>query len=186
MNRLWLSLFLATLVSTAACTRERAVEAGGGVLADTWTAHAVLYDANGREVGRASFIELDNGVRVTLDAWDLEPGEKGFHIHESGRCEPPDFKSAGNHFNPSDRRHGFENPDGPHLGDLHNLHVEDDGSTQKEEILEGVTLAPSEHSLLRRGGSAIVIHADPDDYRTDPAGNAGDRIACGVIERGGL
>jgi Cu-Zn family superoxide dismutase len=98
-----------------------------------------------------------------------------------GRCEPP-FTTAGGHFNPGGRKHGFSNPDGMHAGDLPNLRVGKDGTAEAELLTAQVTLSPGPTSLLDADGSAIVLHAGPDDYVSDPAGNAGDRIACGVIK----
>ncbi|HWL12343.1 MAG TPA: superoxide dismutase family protein, partial [Ureibacillus sp.] len=108
--------------------------------------------------------------------------EHGIHIHEVGKCEKPTFETAGAHFNPLEKQHGIENPQGPHLGDLPNIAPEEDGTVQVEFVAKNLTLEPGmENSLLDKDGSAIVIHEDPDDYKTDPAGNSGTRIACGVI-----
>jgi superoxide dismutase, Cu-Zn family len=143
-------------------------------------ASAVLKDASGKEVGNATFTSTPSGVLIDLDVTALPPGDRAFHIHAVGKCEPPDFKSAGPHFNPDQTKHGLMNAEGPHAGDMPNLHVAADGKVQVEVLNPTVTLS-SEAALLDEDGSAIVVHAGADDYKTDPAGNAGDRIACGVI-----
>jgi len=144
------------------------------------TASAVLRDASGKEVGAATFTVTPSGVLISLDLTAVPPGEHGFHVHTTGKCEPPDFKSAGPHFNPDQTKHGFMTPEGPHAGDLPNLHVPADGKLQVEVLEPNVTLS-GEAPLLDADGSALVIHAGADDYKTDPAGNSGDRVACGVI-----
>jgi len=144
------------------------------------TASAVLKDASGKEVGAATLTVTPSGVLISLDLTAVRPSEHGFHVHTTGKCEPPDFKSAGPHFNPDQTKHGFMTPEGPHAGDLPNLHVPADGNLQVEVLEPNVTLS-GEAPLLDADGSALVIHAGADDYKTDPAGNSGDRIACGVI-----
>jgi Cu-Zn family superoxide dismutase len=143
-------------------------------------ASAVLKDKDGKEVGKVELTDTPSGVllRLTLDG--VPPGDHAFHIHAVGKCEPPDFKSAGPHFNPDETKHGLLNPEGPHSGDMPNLHVPDSGKLTVEVFNEMVTL-DAEQALLDDDGSAIVVHAATDDYMTDPAGNAGDRIACGVV-----
>ncbi len=146
--------------------------------ADSATAN--LKDASGNEVGKATLTNTPNGVLIRLDLTAAPAGEHAFHIHATGKCEPPDFKSAGPHFNPDTAKHGFENPEGPHAGDMPNLFVPGDGKLSLEVLNPGASLS-GEAALLDTDGAALVIHAGPDDYQTDPAGNAGDRIACGVI-----
>jgi superoxide dismutase, Cu-Zn family len=147
-------------------------------------ATADIRDAKGREVGSATFRETDKGVAVTINVKGLPPGEHGTHIHEVGKCDPPDFKSAGGHFNPAKKEHGLKNPKGPHMGDMPNLVVDRDGTGKLETVLEGVMLKRNmPKSLFHPKGTAVVIHADPDDQMTDPAGESGDRIACGVIRK---
>ncbi|MFC4713282.1 superoxide dismutase family protein [Planococcus dechangensis] len=139
-------------------------------------------DADGEATGTAELTEEDSGVLVTLNVEGLEPGMHGIHFHEEGLCEAPDFESAGGHFNPTGASHGHDNPDGPHAGDLENLEVADDGTSTDELMAENVTLQiGEEHSLLKEGGTALVIHASEDDGQTDPSGDSGDRIACGVV-----
>lgn len=145
-------------------------------------AKAKLINPEGRVVGIAAITESPEvGVRITLNAYGLPPGAHGFHIHAVGKCEPPDFKSAAGHFNPYGRKHGLRNPEGSHAGDLLNLMVDPDGTAAALRTAP-VTLGPGKGSLMGAEGTAIVIHAGPDDYMTDPAGEAGPRIACGVIK----
>ncbi|MCA0988566.1 superoxide dismutase family protein [Guptibacillus algicola] len=147
-------------------------------------AMVTLKDAEGNEVGTAEITEENKGVTINLQTSDLPEGTHGFHIHETGKCEAPDFKSAGGHFNPADVSHGTETEDGPHAGDMENLEVSADGTVDKEIMNEKVTLAEGEdNSLLKEGGTALVIHAGADDMESQPSGDAGDRIACGVIEK---
>ncbi len=140
-----------------------------------------LINSAGEHIGMATFTANANGVKLSLKASHLPPGEHGFHIHAVGKCEVPDFKSAGGHFNPQGKQHGLENPQGHHAGDLQNLSVDPQGKAKVKRLLTGVTLGEGENSLFHEGGTALVIHADPDDMKSDPAGNAGPRIACGVI-----
>jgi Cu-Zn family superoxide dismutase len=140
----------------------------------------VLKDAKGNEVGKAELTTAPSGVLIRLDLTAVPAGEHAFHIHAVGKCEPPDFKSAGPHFNPDEKKHGLMNAEGPHAGDMPNLHVPGDGTLQVEVLNPMVTLN-QKAALLDQDGSALVIHAGVDDYVSDPAGNAGDRIACGVV-----
>ncbi|MER3405521.1 MAG: superoxide dismutase [Chloroflexota bacterium] len=150
------------------------------------TARAVLRDATGQEVGVATFTQTDGGMRIDVNVRHLPPGAHGIHIHETGRCDPPDFMSAGGHFNPFGRQHGLRNPAGPHAGDLPNLQVAQTGTGRISTVNERVTLGTGPSSLLGPGDTALVIHAGPDDEVTDPAGNSGARIACGVLLRAGV
>jgi Cu-Zn family superoxide dismutase len=145
-------------------------------------ASAVLKDTDGKEIGKATLVTTPSGTLITLELTAAPPGVHGFHIHSVGKCEPPKFESAGGHFNPDDTKHGFLNEQGPHAGDMPNIHVPESGKLTVEVLNPLVTLS-AESALLDEDGSALVIHADPDDYRTDPAGHAGGRIACGVIEQ---
>lgn len=144
-------------------------------------AAAPLRDAEGKVMGMALFVQEAQGVRISVTVKGLSPGEHGIHIHAVGKCEPPDFLSAGPHFNPTNRKHGLNNPEGPHAGDLPNLVVGEDGSAVYEYVTDRVTLTPGELSLFDEDGSALIIHAGPDDQITDPAGNSGARVLCGVI-----
>lgn len=145
------------------------------------SAYTQLKDASGKVVGTATFKEKKDGVEVKVDVSDLTPGKHGIHLHEKGKCDPPDFKSAGDHFNPVKKQHGAKNPQGKHAGDLPNLEVKDDGTAKMTATAEGATLGKGSASLLKEGGTALIIHADPDDEKSDPAGKSGNRIACGVV-----
>jgi Cu-Zn family superoxide dismutase len=147
------------------------------------TPSATLRDAQGAAVGTATLTEADGGVRVSVSVKGVAPGLHGLHVHAAGKCEGPDFKSAGPHFNPAAREHGLDNPKGSHAGDMPNLEVGPDGSGSGQFLARGASLGPGPGSLFPEGGTAIVLHAAADDGKTDPAGNAGARIACGVIER---
>ncbi len=147
-------------------------------------AHATFLDARGRKVGEATLRQTPRGVLMMLDVSGLPPGEHGFHLHEVGKCEgATKFKSAGDHYAPQGRNeHGFHTSGGPHAGDMANQFVGEDGRLRAHVLNEAVTLMPGKVSLLDADGTAIVIHAAPDDYLTQPSGNSGDRIACAVIE----
>lgn len=148
------------------------------------TARAELRRAGGQIVGTATFTQVGSALRVLLEVQGLPPGAKGVHVHEVGVCEGPSFTSAGGHFNPHGRQHGVLNhPRGPHAGDLPNITVGSDGRGRLESTTELLTLGRGPGSLFDADGSAIVVHAAPDDFRTDPTGNSGARIACGVIVR---
>lgn len=148
------------------------------VAADTvGRAMATLRDAQGQEIGTLMVEQAGGGVRITGGLSGLPEGEHGLHVHAVGRCEPP-FESAGPHWNPGNRQHGAQNPQGPHAGDLANLVVTGDGIGNVDTSVSGRLRG----DVLDADGAAIVVHADPDDYRTDPSGNSGARIACGVIQ----
>ena len=145
-------------------------------------AHADIVNAQGQKIGTATIHQSGKGVRINVEVSQLPPGTHGIHIHAVGKCEGPDFTTAGPHFNPTSKKHGKDNPDGPHAGDLLNIEVAADGIAKAALSDPSVTLASGPNSLLSEGGTALVIHAKVDDYRTDPAGNSGARIACGVIK----
>jgi superoxide dismutase, Cu-Zn family len=141
-----------------------------------------IINSEGEVIGSVNVTQLAHGVLIIATAEGLPPGVRGFHIHETGQCDPPDFQSAGGHFNPTGAAHGFNNPDGPHAGDLPNVHVGEDGVLAVEFISERLTLDEGETAMLGGDGTALVIHDHADDHQTDPTGDAGPRIACAVIE----
>ncbi len=147
------------------------------------TAKADLADSRGKKVGTAELTQTPDGVRIALTVSELAAGQHAFHIHNVGKCEGPDFKSAGAHFNPYNKKHGLKNPEGPHAGDMENIQVGSDGTGTAEIANKQVTIGDGPNSLFHEGGTAIVIHSSPDDNVSDPAGNAGARIACGVITK---
>lgn len=149
----------------------------GTPLADAPSASATLVTASGTPAGRAIATAVAGGLRVTIDAVDLPPGTHGAHVHAVGACDAPAFASVGPHWNPLGRKHGSMNPAGPHQGDLPNLIVGTDGRGTVGVVIPGATMA----DLLDADGAAIVVHAAPDDLATDPSGNSGGRIACGVL-----
>lgn len=137
--------------------------------------------ADGTLAARAMLYARGGAIEVRIQAAGLAPGHYGVHIHAIGRCEGPGFESTGPHWNPAGRRHGTLNPEGHHVGDLPNLEVGAGGGGRLEFAIPGATLRGGEHSIVDGDGAALVIHADPDDYRTDPSGNSGARIACGIL-----
>jgi Cu-Zn family superoxide dismutase len=146
-------------------------------------AHADIVNAQGQKIGTAALALSNGGVRIDLDMTQLPPGVHAIHIHTVGKCEGPDFITAGGHFNPDMKKHGKDNPDGPHAGDLLNITVAANGSAKASLVAPNVALGGGPNSVFHQGGSAIVIHAKEDDYKSDPAGNSGTRIACGVIQK---
>jgi Cu-Zn family superoxide dismutase len=156
-----------------------------GVTTPPPAAGVTLKDATGRVVGSGVFLQQDGGVRILLDLKGFTPGTKAVHIHAAGRCEPPSFESAGPHFNPTKAEHGSANPKGPHAGDLPNITVDATGQGHLEFTNSLVTLKPGPASLVNGYGTALVVHERADDLRTNPAGNSGARIACGIVVLGG-
>ncbi len=147
------------------------------------SAGAALKDKDGKDVGAVTLIQTGDGVRVAVTGYRLPPGAHGLHIHAAGQCQPPDFASAGAHFNPTGKQHGRVNPAGPHAGDLPNLVVAPSGEGGIDITTKAVSLGPGPTCLLGDTGTSIVIHAAADDEKTDPTGNSGGRIACGVITK---
>lgn len=152
---------------------------GGGAGGGDQTAVADLITANGQSVGRATATAVGGDIRLVVEGRNMPPGMHGAHVHTVGRCEAPTFETAGGHWNPTTRQHGMENPAGPHAGDAPNLDVQSDGSGTLTFTLPGGTF----DGLFDGDGSAMMIHAGPDDMKTDPSGNSGGRIACGVFRR---
>lgn len=148
------------------------------------SAHADIVNAQGQKIGTATIHQAGNGVRISVEVSQLPPGTHGIHIHTVGKCEGPAFTTAGGHLNPASKKHGKDNPDGPHAGDLLNLEVGADGIGKASLSDANATLGEGPNSLFHEGGTSLVIHEKADDYKTDPAGNSGARIACGVISSG--
>jgi superoxide dismutase, Cu-Zn family len=182
-----ISLPLVAALLLAGCPRDARQDAPPGAAAPPVgapadigaTARAELVTGEAQEIGSATLQQTNTGVLIRLELDGARPGTRAFHIHETGRCEPPTFQSAGGHYNPDGRQHGMNNPHGKHAGDLPNLHIPEDGQLTIEVLAPTVTLA----ELLAGDGTALVIHEGVDDYQSDPTGEAGGRYACGVITR---
>ena len=169
--------------------RRLAVGLGVGVLALTAGLAAQapvkveMKDAQGQSLGTASLSTMPGMVHIQLDLKGLKPGPHALHVHMTAKCEGPAFASAGGHFNPAAKKHGLKSPDGPHAGDMENFTVAADGTAKGMVMAHGITMGTEANSIFANGGTALVIHAGADDMMTDPAGAAGDRIACGVIAK---
>jgi Cu-Zn family superoxide dismutase len=147
------------------------------------TAHATLTNVDGTTVGSATLVQTPSGVLIAISVKGLPGGEHAFHVHAVGKCEPP-FTSAGGHFNPDNKKHGLMAAQGHHAGDMPNLHIPPGGELVVEVLNASVTLAKDKpNSLFGANGTALVIHAGKDDYTTDPTGEAGGRIVCGVVQQ---
>ena len=147
------------------------------------TGKAALHDKSGKDVGLVELSQTPAGVLLKLSLKGLPAGEHAFHIHAAAKCEPPTFESAGPHFNPAQKKHGKLNPEGHHAGDMDNIVVPASGNLALKMVNKDITLEKGKpNSVFQEGGTAVVIHAAKDDYTTDPTGNAGDRIACGVVK----
>lgn len=144
-----------------------------------------LTNGGGQRVGTAVLKQKKDGVQVKVSLNNMTPGDHGVHIHQNAVCQGPDFKSAGGHFNPDTKQHGFENPTGHHAGDTpSNLTVGANGNGSATWMLTAVTLQPgATNSLLSNGGTSLMVHEKADDMKTDPSGGSGNRIACGVIKQ---
>ncbi|MDQ8757859.1 superoxide dismutase family protein [Sphingosinicella sp. LHD-64] len=169
------ALIGASGIAALAIATGVAAQAGGG------SAQADLRKTEGQVVARATVEQAGEAVRLRIEASGLPAGTYGAHIHTAGLCDAPDFASAGGHWNPMSRQHGRENPQGAHMGDLPNLTVAGNGTGSLTFDIPSAQLRGGHHPLLDADGAAVIIHASPDDYRTDPTGNSGARVACGVL-----
>jgi Cu-Zn family superoxide dismutase len=170
MTRMFSVMALVCVVGTAAVSAQMK--------------HVDLKDSKGASVGMAMISPAKGGgVSIDLDVKGLPPGEHAIHFHAVPKCEAPAFTSAGGHFNPMTKKHGMENPEGPHAGDMMNFTVDAKGNAKTTITNKNVTLGAEPNSLYTNGGTALMIHAAADDMKTDPSGNAGDRIVCGPITK---
>ncbi len=165
---------LTATILAAGCMTANEPGAGDG-------ASAELRNAAGATLARAEAVAAGDGTRVTVNAVGLRPGTYAVHVHTTGRCDAPAFESAGAHWNPTTRQHGAQNPRGPHQGDLPNLTVGANGSGAIAFTIPGAQLRGGNGAMLDADGAAVVVHANADDYRTDPSGNSGGRIGCGIL-----
>jgi len=154
---------------------QAANQAGGHATAE-------IIDGQGQTRGKAMLMQAKDGIHVEVDAVGLPAGVHAVHIHTTGTCTGPDFTSAGAHWNPAKKQHGHDNPAGAHMGDMPNMTVVADGTGSLKTVIAGATLSGGNNPLLDADGAAIVVHAVADDYKTDPTGNAGGRLACGIIK----
>ena len=169
---------LSTLVLAASLLSSCAHQSGAAGSQDA--ARAEIADRQGTVVAVAH-VRVLGGVTISVEANGMPAGTYAVHVHSAGRCDPPGYESAGPHWNPTSRQHGRLNPQGHHLGDLPNLAVDARGYGSVEFAIAGASLRGSTNALLDGDGASVVIHADADDERTDPSGNSGARIACGVL-----
>ncbi len=164
-------------LAVGGCAKDEAAPGGGRSMAGHFSAKAALRTASGAEAGWATAKESNGALKVSVEVSGMTPGLHGVHVHTTGKCEAPDFASAGGHWNPTAHKHGSMNPEGPHVGDLPNVSVGADGRGKIEFTLPGTY-----EGLLDEDGAALVVHAGADDLKTDPSGNSGGRVACGVFE----
>jgi Cu-Zn family superoxide dismutase len=182
-----IALALLTGGGLNACTNTMDSRESAGLAAPTTgpKATAELMDASGAKKGTATLRPMGDGIHIDAEVMGMAPGTYAIHVHTTGTCTPPDFTSAGPHWNPTTRQHGTQNPQGPHKGDLPNLTVLEGGkSARVTSHIQGAAFEGGAGALLDADGASVVVHAAADDYRTDPAGNSGARIVCGVVTRG--
>lgn len=176
--RLALPLIALAAVPLGACTMEGL---GGS---ESPSARASLLDASGANKGSATLTQEAGGVRLRAEAMGLPAGTKGIHVHTTGTCTAPSFESAGPHWNPTSKQHGFDNPAGAHMGDLRSIEIGSDGRGRVDALLPNAQLTGGANPLMDSDGASVIIHAAADDYRTDPSGNSGGRVLCGTLSAG--
>lgn len=173
-----LFVLLSTL-SVAACSEPSDNVAASSVAEEKRVVEVV--DPAGAAIGTIEVLQDANGSTLAVEVAGLEEGLRGVHLHETGRCEGPSFETAGGHWNPSAKEHGRDNPAGAHAGDLSNLIVDSEGHGSATYLVGGILMEGTEIRMADEDGTALVIHAGPDDYRTDPSGDSGARVACAVL-----
>ena len=174
----WQGVFVTVLVTSVAMVAVARAEKAEPV-------KVMMKTSDGKDAGTVTLKQEKSGVKVTAKLKNLPIGTHAIHVHATAKCDAPDFKGAGAHFNPDGKKHGFKNPEGPHNGDMPiNLTVGPDGTVDSSFVAKGISLDPNAaNSVFANGGTAVVVHEKADDMMTDPAGAAGNRIACGVIQR---
>src|SRR3990170_3891692 len=181
---------MASLAALAACDREPAVaptgtNQGTAPLLASPTKPVPLITGDGSEAGTVILEETTNDVIVTVAVSSLPPGVHGLHIDATGMCDAPLFEAAGDHWNPTSRRHGKDNPQGAHMGDLLNIEIGANGTGSRRFLIPAAKLREGPTAIMDADGASLVIHADPDDYKTDPSGNSGSRMACAQVRKPG-
>lgn len=182
MKIVGIAMVAPVIVLASACSASTTSSHGPSSAAATAPmAHAKILAGDGSSRGEAMVMQATDGLHVTVKAEGLTPGLHAVHIHTTGTCTPPDFTSAGGHWNPTGHQHGKDNPQGMHMGDMPNMLAGADGRGEMEYVIPGGMIRDGATPLLDADGAAVVIHAQADDNKTDPAGNAGGRVACGVL-----